>query len=133
MSISDWISDVCSSDLADVTFTFGQVGIDQAYVSDKDNCGNLSAAVGVYAIEAGYVLPKEPETEVRIFNTNVRQILIARVAVRWGRPAVVGDSDIARVPCTGAEIRRDYSCTTGATTGHLLPTDKARATPPFPG
>src|SRR3546814_4085476 len=95
MSISDWISDVCSSDLADVTFTFGQVGIDQAYVSDKDNCGNLSAAVGVYAIEAGYVLPKEPETEVRIFNTNVRQILIARVPVRGGRPEVDGDYAIA--------------------------------------
>src|SRR3546814_10401274 len=102
MSISDWISDVCSSDLADVTFTFGQVGIDQAYVSDKDNCGNLSAAVGVYAIEAGYVLPKEPETEVRIFNTNVRQILIARVPVRGGRPEI-GRAHVC-TPVTNANL-----------------------------
>ncbi len=107
---------------ADVTYTFGQVGIDQAYVSDKDNCGNLSAAVGVYAIEAGYVLPVEPETVVTIFNTNVRQILIAIVPVKNGRPAVAGDYAIAGVPGTGAEIRMDYSRTAGATTGRLLPT-----------
>lgn len=111
---------------ADVTYLFGQVGIDQPYVTTKDNCGNLSAAVGVYAIEAGFVLPKEPETVVRIFNTNVNQVLIARVPVRNGRPAVAGDYAIAGVPGTGAEIRMDYSGTRGATTGRLLPTGRPR-------
>src|SRR3546814_3791454 len=114
MSISDWISDVCSSDLADVTYTFGQVGIDQAYVSDKDNCGNLSAAVGVYAIEAGSVLPTEPETEVRIFNTNVRQILISRVPVRGGRPEVVHSLAITGAPGLGAANLTDYDRNKGA-------------------
>ncbi len=111
---------------ADVTYTFGQVGIDEAYVALTGNCGNLSAAVGVYAIEAGYVLPQEPETVVRIFNTNSKQMLIARVPVRNGRPAVAGPYAIAGVPGTGAEIRMDYSGTVGATTGKLLPTGNPR-------
>jgi 2-methylaconitate cis-trans-isomerase PrpF len=111
---------------ADVTYMFGQVGIDLPYVTTKDNCGNLSAAVGVYAIEAGFVLAKEPLTEVRIFNTNVNQMLIARVPVRNGRPAVNGDYAISGVPGTGAEIRMDYSMTSGATTGRLLPTGNPR-------
>lgn len=107
---------------ADVTYTFGQVGIDEPYVAVTGNCGNLSAAVAVYAIEAGYVLPCEPETVVRIFNTNARQMLIAYVPVRNGRPAVEGTYAIAGVPGTGAEIRMDYSGTAGATTGRILPT-----------
>lgn len=107
---------------ADVTYTFGQVGIDQGYVALTGNCGNLSAAVGVYAIEAGYVLPREPETVVRIWSTNAKQMLIAHVPVRNGRPAVEGAYAIAGVPGTGAEIRMDYSGTLGATTGKLLPT-----------
>lgn len=111
---------------ADVTYTFGQVGIDVPYVALTGNCGNLSAAVGVYAIEAGYVLPREPETVVRIFNTNARQMLIAYVPVRNGRPAVDGTYAIAGVPGTGAEIRMDYSGTAGATTGKILPTGNAR-------
>jgi 2-methylaconitate cis-trans-isomerase PrpF len=111
---------------ADVTYTFGQVGIDEAYVALTGNCGNLSAAVGVYAIEAGYVLPQEPETVVRIFNTNSSQMLIARVPVRNGRPAVDGSYAIAGVPGTGAEIRMDYSGTVGATTGKILPTGNPR-------
>lgn len=107
---------------ADVTYTFAQVGIDEAFVALNGNCGNLSAAVAVYAIEAGFVLPVEPETTVRIFNTNSRQMLIAHVPVRNGRPAVRGALAIAGVPGFGAEIRMDYSGTLGAMTGKLLPT-----------
>ncbi|MBE2276732.1 MAG: 3-methylitaconate isomerase [Rhodobacteraceae bacterium] len=107
---------------ADVTYTFAQVGIDEAFVALNANCGNLSAAVAVYAIEAGFVLPVEPETTVRIFNTNARQMLVAHVPVRNGRPAVRGSLAIAGVPGFGAEIRMDYSRTLGAMTGKLLPT-----------
>jgi 2-methylaconitate cis-trans-isomerase PrpF len=107
---------------AHCTYTFGQVGIDEPYVALAGNCGNLSAAVGVYAIEQGLAPAEEPETAVRIYNTNARQILIARVPVRDGRPVVTGDYRIAGVPGTGAEIRMDYSRTTGATTGSILPT-----------
>lgn len=111
---------------AHCTYTFAQVGIDEPYVALSGNCGNLSAAVGVYAIERGLAPAQEPETEVRIYNTNARQILIARVPVRNGRPAVAGDYAIAGVPGTAAEIRMDYSQTAGATTGRVLPTGQPR-------
>jgi 2-methylaconitate cis-trans-isomerase PrpF len=111
---------------SDCTYTFGQVGIDEPYVALAGNCGNLSAAVGVYAIEQGLAPAVEPETAVRIYNTNARQILIARVPVRAGRPVVTGDYVIAGVPGSGAEIRMDYSRTSGATTGSVLPTGNPR-------
>lgn len=107
---------------ADLTYTFGQVGIDQPYVSYSANCGNLSAAVGVYALEEGMLRAVEPVTTVRIYNTNTRQILIAHIPVVNGAPAVEGDYTIAGVPGSGAEIRLDFSQTSGATTGRLLPT-----------
>ena len=111
---------------ADVDYTFGQVGIEESFVSFTTNCGNLSAAVGVYAIEEGYVAAREPVTTVRIYNTNTRQLLLAHVPVRAGRPAVTGDYAIPGVPGTGAEIRLDFSQTTGSTTGKLLPTGSLR-------
>jgi 2-methylaconitate cis-trans-isomerase PrpF len=111
---------------ADVTYTFGQVGIEEPFVSLTTNCGNLSAAVGVYAIEEGLVPPQEPYTAVRIYNTNTRQILVVHVPVRDGAPVVLGGYAINGVPGTGAEIRMDYSRTTGSTTGKLLPTGNRR-------
>src|ERR1700691_2280170 len=110
----------------DVTYTFGQVGIEEPFVSLTTNCGNLSAAVGVYAIEEGLVAPHEPYTAVRIYNTNTRQILVVHVPVRNGAPVVLGDYAIPGVPGTGAEIRMDYSRTTGSTTGKFLPTGNRR-------
>src|ERR1700704_4809868 len=110
----------------DVDYTFGQVGIEEPFVAFSTNCGNLSAAVGVYAIEEGYVAAREPMTTVRIYNTNTRQILLAHVPVRAGQPAVAGDYAISGVPGTGAEIRLDFSQTTGSTTGKLLPTGNRR-------
>jgi 2-methylaconitate cis-trans-isomerase PrpF len=113
---------------ADVDYTFGQVGIEEPFVALTTNCGNLSAAVGVYAIEEGYVAAQEPTTTVRIYNTNTKQILLAHVPVRAGMPAVTGDYAVPGVPGTGAEIRLDFSRTTGSTTGKLLPTGNRRDT-----
>ena len=111
---------------ADVTYTFGQVGVEDAFVSYTTNCGNLSAAVGVYAIEEGYVAAREPTTTVRIYNVNTRKMLLVHVPVRDGRPAVTGDYSIEGVPGKGAEIRLDFSRTTGSATGKLLPTGSPR-------
>lgn len=106
---------------ADVDYTFGQVGIDLPYVSYTANCGNLSAAVGVFAIEEGLVRAVAPVTRVRIHNTNTRQVLVADVPVSEASAAVEGDCAIAGVPGTGAEIRLDYAATQGASTGRMLP------------
>jgi 2-methylaconitate cis-trans-isomerase PrpF len=105
----------------DLNYTFGQVGIDLPYVSYSANCGNLSAAVGVYALQEGLIKAVEPITTVRIFNTNTRQVLVSRIPVSGGQPSVNGSCAIAGVPGSGAEIQLDFARTKGATTGSLLP------------
>jgi 2-methylaconitate cis-trans-isomerase PrpF len=111
---------------ADVDYTYALIGIETPVVSWSTNCGNLSAAVGAYAIEEGLVKAQEPFTTVRIFNTNTKQTFHAIVPVKEGRPVVDGDYVIPGVPGSGAEIRLDFSRTTGSTTGKLLPTGNRR-------
>ena len=118
---------------ADVDYTFGQVGIDENVIDWNGNCGNISSAVGVYAIEAGLVDPVEPVTTVRVHNTNSRALLRLVVPVVDGRPAVDGDFAISGVPGTGAEIRLDFAATAGATTGRMLPTGSPVDTLSVPG
>lgn len=120
------IVDKSDDPAADVIYTFGQVGIDLPYVSYSANCGNLSAAVGVFAIQVGLVAAVAPVTTVRIFNTNTQQLLISHVPVAGGMPLVNGDYAIAGVPGTGAEIRLDFARTQGATTGKMLPSGQPR-------
>jgi len=107
---------------ADVDYTFGQVSITEPFVDYAGNCGNISSAVGPYAIDEGLVDATEPVTTVRIHQTNTRCILIAQVPVRNGKAAVEGEYHIDGVPGTGARIGLDFSDTAGAVTGKLLPT-----------
>jgi 2-methylaconitate cis-trans-isomerase PrpF len=111
---------------ADIDYTYAMIGIEERMVSWSTNCGNLSAAVGVYAIEEGLVKAQEPETTVRIYNTNTKQMFQAIVPVKNGAPQVLGDYAIPGVPGSGSEIRLDFSRTTGSTTGKLLPTGNRR-------
>jgi methylitaconate Delta-isomerase len=106
----------------DVEYTFVQVLIDERGVDYSTMCGNISAAVGVFAVEEGLVPVVQPETLVRVHNTNTDARFTVRVPVHGGRVAVDGDFAIAGVPGTGAELRMDFSGTVGATTGALLPT-----------
>lgn len=111
---------------ADVDYLFGQVSITEPAVDYDINCGNLSAAVGVYAIQEGFVRAQEPVTRVRMFNWNTRKVLVAEVPVKDGAPQVEGDCRIDGVPGTGAEVVLDYAQSVGATTGQLLPTGAER-------
>jgi 2-methylaconitate cis-trans-isomerase PrpF len=111
---------------ADVDYTFGQVSIDTEFVDYGGNCGNISSAVGPFAIDEGLVEPKEPFTTVRIHLTNSNNILVAEVPVKHGRAAVEGDFRIDGCPGTGAKITLDWSDTVGAITGKLLPTGNAK-------
>ncbi len=111
---------------ADVDYTFAQVSIDRPFVDYAGNCGNISSAVGPFAIDEGLVDAIEPITRVRIHQTNTRCILVAEVPVVQGKAAVEGECHIDGVPGTGACIRLDFSGTAGAVTGHLLPTGNAR-------
>jgi hypothetical protein len=107
---------------ADVDYTFGYVGIDSAQVDYDGNCGNMSAAVGPFAIYSKLIEACEPVTTVRIFNTNTRKIIEARVPVKNGEVVTDGDFAISGVPGTGAEIPLNFVNSGGSKTGTLLPT-----------
>jgi 2-methylaconitate isomerase len=113
---------------ADVDYTFIQLAVDKPIADWKGNCGNLSSAVGPFAIDEGLVAarpdPKTGDTLVRIHQTNTRKIIHARFPTEDGRAAIAGDYAIAGVSGTGARIRLDFLSPGGAVTGKLLPTGK---------
>jgi 2-methylaconitate cis-trans-isomerase PrpF len=111
---------------ADVDYTFGQVSFETEFIDYNGNCGNISSAVGPFAIDEGMVEPKEPITTVRIHLTNSNNILVAEVPVKNGKAMVEGDCQIDGCPGTGAKITLDWSDTAGAFTGKLLPTGNAQ-------
>jgi 2-methylaconitate cis-trans-isomerase PrpF len=106
----------------DVEYTFGQVSITEPFVDMAGNCGNISSAVGPYAIDKGLVRAVEPVTTVRIFNTNTKKMILSEVPVREGRVIAQGTYQINGVPGTGAEIKLHFLDPGGAITGRLLPT-----------
>jgi 2-methylaconitate cis-trans-isomerase PrpF len=111
---------------ADVDYTFAQVSVEHPVVSYDINCGNISAAAGVYAVEEGYVRATAPATLVRVHNTNTGKIMRITVPVHDGLAAIEGDCRIDGVPSPGAAIRMDFAETAGAVTGKVLPTGRVR-------
>ena len=118
---------------ADVDYTFRQVDIVIPKVDHKANCGNISSAVGPFAIDEGLVPAVEPVTVVRVLNTNTNKIIEEHVRVKDGRAMVHGDEAIRGVPGTGARIDLYFMDPAGAATGKLLPTGKARELFEVPG
>jgi len=108
----------------DLEYQFGQVGVDDERVDYDGNCGNLSSAVGVFAVESGLVSPSDGEATLRMFNLNSAKRVDLELQVRDGHAAVEGDLAIAGVAGTGAPIRLDFVQPGGSGTGRLLPTDK---------
>jgi 2-methylaconitate cis-trans-isomerase PrpF len=107
---------------SDIIYTFGAVGIDTPFVDYSANCGNISSAVGPYAINQGLVRAEAPFTLVRIFNTNTQKMIYSKVPVKRGNVVSDGDYAIDGVPGTGAKIELSFMDPGGATTGKLLPT-----------
>ena len=110
----------------DVDYTFAQVGIDKPVVSYRANCGNISSAVGPFAIDEGLVSANGEQTTVRIFNTNTRKKLIAQFATENGKAKVDGDYRIDGVSRAGSPIKLTFVDPAGAATGRLLPTGNVR-------
>ncbi|MCE5171474.1 hypothetical protein LQV63_19420 [Paenibacillus profundus] len=73
-----------STPKAHIDYTFGQVSLEKNVIDYKVTCGNLLAAVGLYAAEEGYATLTEPITEVRIYNTNIDKIIVAEIPVEQG-------------------------------------------------
>jgi len=116
----------CEREDADVNYTFGQVSVDKAKIDWQGNCGNLTSAVGVFAVNQNYVIPREPETTVRIFNTNTSKIIHVKVPVQAGRARCTGGYSIHGVPGTGPKLEVEFFDPAGGVTGRLLPTGNAR-------
>lgn len=106
---------------ADVDYLFLQVFVDQAVVTDAQNCGNILAGVGPFAIERGLVAAKDGATQIRIFMENTGQIAIATVATPNKCVSYQGDASIDGVPGTHAPIPLEFLDTAGSTCGALLP------------
>jgi 2-methylaconitate cis-trans-isomerase PrpF len=107
---------------AHLSYTFGQVEIDEPVVDCRSLCGNLTSGVGAFAIWENMVRPVSPMTTVRIWNTNLQSMLYCEVPVEGGRPQERGDYTIPGVPGNGAKIQVDFTETAGQSVGALLPT-----------
>ncbi len=106
----------------DVDYLFLQVFVDQAIVTDAQNCGNILAGVGPFAIERGLVAPTGDVTRVAIFMENTGQVAVASVATPGGVVRYDGDAAISGVPGTAAAIPLAFRDTAGSSCGALLPT-----------
>jgi 4-oxalomesaconate tautomerase len=113
---------------ADVDYLFLQCVVDEARIDDGQNCGNLLAAVGPFAIEEGLVPAHGGVTTVRIHMLNTRSLAAAAVQTLDGRVRYEGDARIDGVPGTAAPIPIDFLDVAGSSCGVLLPTGNARDT-----
>ena len=109
----------------DVDYLFLQVFVDRPIVTDAQNCGNILAAVGPFAIERGLVKAANGATDVRIFMENTGQIAIATVPTPGDRVSYEGTARIDGVPGTAAAIPILFKDTAGSSCGALLPTGRA--------
>ncbi|HWL19925.1 MAG TPA: 4-oxalomesaconate tautomerase [Bradyrhizobium sp.] len=111
---------------ADVDYLFLQVVVDKAEVSDSQNCGNLLAGIGPFAIEKGLIKAEDGVTDVRIHMLNTKSIAVARIQTPGGRVRYDGDARIDGVPGASAAIPIDFLDVAGSSCGALLPTGHAR-------
>ena len=109
----------------DVDYLFLQVFVDQAVVSDAQNCGNILAGIGPFAIERGLVAAVDGETKVSIYMENTGQVAVATVRTPGGRVTYQGDAAIDGVPGAHAPVPIEFRDTAGSSCGALLPTGHA--------
>ena len=107
---------------ADVDYLFLQVVVDKAEVSDSQNCGNILAGVGPWAIEHGLVRITGASTPVRIHMLNTGSVAVAHVPTPRGAVEYDGDARIDGVPGSAAAIPIDFLDVAGSSCGELFPT-----------
>ena len=109
----------------DVDYLFLQVFVDQPIVTDAQNCGNILAGVGGFAIERGLVAAQDGVTPVSIYMQNTGQVAVARVSTPDGVVSYKGDAQIDGVPGGAAATPLTFKDTAGSSCGALLPTGNA--------
>ncbi|TRV73057.1 4-oxalomesaconate tautomerase [Streptomyces sp. 130] len=107
---------------ADIDYLFLQIGVGEPEVSDRQNCGNLLAGVGPFAVERGLVAPGDGETSVRIRMLNSGDLATAKFPTPSGCAEYGGDTEISGVPGSAAAVVIEFPPRTGA----LLPTGHVR-------
>ena len=114
---------------ADVDYTFAQIAVKEAAVDYSGNCGNMSSAIGPFAVEEKLVAaPRDGDALVRINNTNTGRVIASRFRVANGLAETEGDLVIDGVAGAAAPIRLEFLEPGGTKTGRLLPTGRARDT-----
>ncbi|MEM7240922.1 MAG: 4-oxalomesaconate tautomerase [Pseudomonadota bacterium] len=109
-------------DGVDVDYLFLQVFVEQPVVTDAQNCGNILAGIGPFAIEWGLVAAQDGQTNVTIYMENTGQIAVATVETPNGKVTYDGDALIDGVPFPSAPIPLEFQDTAGSMCGALLPT-----------
>ena len=113
-------------DGVDVDYLFLQAFVDQPIVTDAQNCGNILAGVGPFAIERGLVAVQNDETPVTIFMENTGQVAVARIATPSGQVSYKGEAKIDGVPGDSAPVPILFKDTAGSSCGALLPTGNVK-------
>jgi 4-oxalomesaconate tautomerase len=106
----------------DLDYLFLQVSVDRPEVSDKQNCGNMLAAVGPFAVERGLIESGGGRRSVRILMENTGRAAVSTFTIEEGRPVYAGDTEIAGVPGSAAAVFIEFEDIAGSSTGALLPT-----------
>ncbi len=106
---------------ADVDYLFLQVVVDEGRTDTSQNCGNILAGIGPFAIEEGFVEAKDGHTDVRIHMVNSDSIAVARVLTPSGKVEYDGEARIDGVPGSHAPIPIDFLDVAGSSCGALLP------------
>ncbi|MDA0239131.1 MAG: PrpF family protein [Proteobacteria bacterium] len=132
------LSKVCvvgpsSRDDADIDYTFAQIGVRNNSVSFNSNCGNMSGAMGPFAVDEGYVKTEGGKAKVRIHNTNTNKMIISQFDMDGGFAGIDGDYLMPGVADLGNQVRLDFMDPGGAGTGKLLPTGNVIDTMTVPG
>jgi 2-methylaconitate cis-trans-isomerase PrpF len=112
----------------DVDYLFGQISIDKPFVDWSGNCGNLSAAVGPFAISSGLIdagrIPRNGVAVVRIRQVNIGKTIIAHVPVTDGLPQETGDFELDGVTFPAAEVQLDFMDPADKAGGSMFPTGR---------
>ncbi len=113
---------LCGHGVAEVDYLFLQLGVEEAVVTDRQNCGNLLAGIGPFAVERGLIAATGDEATVRIHILNSDGVATATFPVSDGLPVYAGDAAISGVPGTAAPITLEFEDVAGGFCGGLLPT-----------
>ena len=106
----------------DLDYLFLQVFVDQPIVTDAQNCGNLLAGVGPFALEMGLATFSGEQTELKVYLENSDQVATVTIATPGGRVSYQGGASIDGVPGTSAPVLEDFPDAAGSSCGALLPT-----------